>query len=80
MREIAVRNRHVMDEDAQALAAATFTLMTAYVHAADEAEHAEVARQVSANLRRLQAMESLDPAFRRLCGRLQALWRTTAGG
>jgi hypothetical protein len=64
--------------DAQALIAAALTLMTAYAVEQEEDERASVARQIGEHLRALESLGDLGKDFRRICGRLQALWEAQA--
>lgn len=66
-------------EDAQALVAATLTLMTAHAHAREGGERACAATQVADNLQRLSRLRGANPDFGRLCARLQKLWLVQAG-
>lgn len=66
-------------EDAQALVAATLTLMTAYAHGGETAERASAASQVAHNLQRLSRLGGSNPDFSRLCARLQKLWLVRRG-
>jgi hypothetical protein len=65
-----------LDGYAQAIVGATMTLMTTYLQAESAEERASIVATVAGNLHELAGRPELAEEFRRLCGRLEAVWES----